>query len=177
VIIIRILIAPFVAAGVILCCCGPAAELVPVYLERTPVQIVGGYSIGIPRGGGLQLYQAPYDPGDGMGLAYHAAVEQSVVKIGWNEDFILVERHPLGHWIRDQPDSSHPEWYIVDVSTGLVQCSYSYDAFLRSREKLGVPDTIEMRDAREVYGGESSCGQLATRAEPLHSPSLHLRDT
>jgi hypothetical protein len=34
-----------------------------------------------------------------------------------------------------------------------VHTSYSYDAFLTLREEFGVPDTIEMRDARQVYYG------------------------
>ena len=49
--------------------------------------------------GGLELYEPPYDPQDGMGLAYHPVVQQALVRIGWDEDFILAERHP----VRDEP--------------------------------------------------------------------------
>jgi hypothetical protein len=151
VIIIRSLATTLVFATISLCCF--AAETVPVYVERTPVDIVGGYSLGRTPLGGLQLYEPPYDPQDGLGLAYHAVAEQAVVSIGWNEDFIVAERHPLGYVLGDRPDSSHPEWYVVVVSTGEVRTSYSYDRFLNLRAELGVPDSIEMRDARKVYYG------------------------
>ena len=134
---------------------GPWAELVPVSLERGPVQIVGEYSVGRVPLSGLELYKPPYDPRDGGGLSYPIAVREALVRLGWDEDFILAERHPLPlePATTDQPDSSHPEWYIVVVSTGRVHTSYSYDAFLTLREEFGVPDTIEMRDARQVYYG------------------------
>lgn len=153
-IVARVLITPFVIAGIILCCCcmGPWAETVPVYVERTPIPIVGPYSLGRPMLCGLELYR-PSDPDLGETGAYHVLVHEAVVTIGWDDEFILVERHPQGLTSDDKPVSPQPEWYIIVVSTGLVDCSYSYDAFLRMREEFGVPDTIEMRDARQVYYG------------------------
>jgi len=156
VILIRALVTPFVIAAAFLCCCcccEPAAEVLPALLERERVHIVGGYSLGGWRGSGLELYEPPYDPMDGAGLAYDGVVEQTVVTIGWDEDFILIERHPPRVTFLHEPSTWHPEWYIVVVSTGEVQSRGSYDAFIRLREELGVPDSIEMRDAREVYGG------------------------
>ena len=155
-ILIRLLVTPFVIAATFLCCCfccEPAAEVLPAILDRERVDIVGRYSLGGSLGVGLQLYEPPYDPHDGMGLAYHAVVEQTVVTIGWDEDFILVERHPPRVTLLHEPSTWHPEWYIVVVSRGEVHAAPSYDEFLRLREHLGVPDTIEMRDARDVYYG------------------------
>jgi len=75
-----------------------------------------------------------------------------VVNIGWDEDFILIERHEL---IDDFPEqySSHPLWYALVVSTGEVQSAYTHDEFVHLRKEMGIPDTIEMRDARQVYYG------------------------
>jgi len=156
VIVARALVTPFVIGAVFLCCF--AAELVPVYLERTPVQIVGGYSVGRNPLGALQLYEPPYEPQDeAVRLAYPVVVQEALVRIGWDEDFILVERHPLPpeleRTLTDQPDSSRPKWYIVVVSTGEVHTTWSFDKFLTWKAELGVPDTIEMRDARQVYYG------------------------
>ena len=79
----------------------------------------------------------------------------TVVRIGWDDEFILVERHPLEPWMTDQPDSSHREWYLVVVSTGDARFSRSYDRFLGFMTEEGVPDTIEMRDARQVFRASS----------------------
>ena len=126
-----------------MCCC-PGEYFEPI-LERDPVPIVGGYSLGRPLGGDLQLYE----PG------LYAIVEQSVVRIGWDEEFILVEQHPHGGWILDKPDTSNPRWHIIVVSTGKHFSWRSYDDFLFLRDvALRVPKTLEMRDAREVYYGD-----------------------
>ena len=155
-ILIRALVTPVVIAVVLLCCCCPAAEVAfPPTMERDPTELTGGYSLGRIFLGGLKLYGPPivYVVEGQEHFDYPIIADQAVVKIGWDEDFILAERHPLGNTLGDKPDSSHPGWYIVVVSTGEVQSRYSYDAFLSLREELGVPDSIEMRDAREVYGG------------------------
>jgi hypothetical protein len=154
VIIIRALVAPFVIAGIILCCCcmGPAAETVPIYVERTPVHIVGPYLLGRCMLCGLELHR-PSDPDLGEGGAYHVVVGDAVIRIGWDEQFILAERHPHEPCLTCQPDSAHPEWYTIVVSTGEAHTSRSYDRFLSLRAELGVPDSIEMLDARKVYYG------------------------
>jgi hypothetical protein len=155
VIVARVLIAPFVIAAIVFCCCGPAAELAPIYLERAPVEIVGGYSIGRSWGGYLELLEPPCDPQDGTGrLGYRTVVEQAVVKIGWDQQFILVEQHPHSGWILGKPDSSNPRWHIIVVSTGKHFSWRTYDDFVFLRDRvLHVPDTIQMRDAEEVYSG------------------------
>jgi hypothetical protein len=151
-IVIRALVIPFIIAAVLLCCCGPAAEIAfPPTVERHPTELSGGYSLGRVYLGGLELFGPPHVSDEYF--SYSTVVDQAVVRIGWDEDFIVVERHPLGHTIGDQPDSSHPEWHIVVVSTGEVHTTYSYDAFLTLRDQWGVPDSIEMRDASDVYRG------------------------
>jgi hypothetical protein len=149
VLVARVLIAPFIIAAVILCCF--AAELVPVYVERTPIPIVGPYSLGRCMWCGLELYRSS-DPDPGEGRTYDVVVGDAVVRIGWDDQFVVAERHPHEP-SPSQPDSAHPEWYIIVVSTGEVHTSYRYETFARAAEKMGVPDTIEMRDARQVYYG------------------------
>jgi hypothetical protein len=100
----------------------------------------------------LQLYRTS-DPDWGERGTYHVLVRGAVVRIGWDDEFILVERHPLPleSARTDQPDSSQREWYLVVVSTGDARFSRSYDRFLGFMTEEGVPDTIEMRDARQVF--------------------------
>ena len=130
-------------ATVLLCCSAGDFFQTPILL-RDPVHIAGGYSLGRPLGCDLELYE----PG------YFTAIEQAVVKIGWDEEFILVEQHPRSGWIVGEPDSSNPRWHIIVVSTGKHFSWRSYDDSLFLRDvALRVPDTIEMRDAREVYDG------------------------
>jgi hypothetical protein len=143
-ILIRALATSLCIVTVCLCC--SFGEFLPPILERDPVPIVGGYSLGRPLGGGLELYE-PTDV-----LAEDAVVEQSVVRIGWDDDFILVEQHPSGDWTGERPQTDL-RWHIIVVSTGKHYSWRSYDDFVFLRDRvLRVPDTIEMRDAREVYG-------------------------
>ena len=44
---------------VIVFCCF-AGELLPAYVGETPVEIIGGYSLGKPAGSGLLLYGPSY---------------------------------------------------------------------------------------------------------------------
>ena len=152
------LVTLFVVVGILLCLflTGPwwgSAVLPPPWQhpERTPVEIVGGYSLGRPALGGLRLYLPPEPSDDGQG----SWVEEAIVRIGWNEDFILIERHdlPLRRGLWQPLDFSHPEWHIIVVSTGEGSIRHSHDYFLKERARRGVPDSIEMRDARQVYYG------------------------
>jgi hypothetical protein len=156
VVIARVLIAPFVIAAIVFCCCccgEPAAEVLPALLGRESVHIFGGYSLGGWLGQGLELHGPLCGLWDEVGPPYDVVVEPTVVTIGWDQDFILVERRPPRVGFLHEPSTWHPEWYIVVVSTGEVHTSYSYDAFLHLRQDLGVPESIEMRDASDVYYG------------------------
>jgi hypothetical protein len=131
-------------------CCF-ASELVPLYVEKTPVEIGDGYSLGKPALSGLRLCGIPYacydDP---SATCYPTIVEQSVVKIGWDENFILVERHPLETLIFATPDATNPSWFIVVISSGIVYENLSYKVFDELIKTLGIRD-IEMQDALNVY--------------------------
>ena len=127
-------------ATVLLCSLGDFLDQ-PIFVLK-PVHIVGGYSLGRPPGGDLQLYE----PGAS------AIIEQSVIRIGWDEEFILVEQYPLERPIVGVPDAHNPSWHIIVVSTGEHFTWQTYDDFMYFRDVvLQVPDTIEMRNARDVY--------------------------
>lgn len=134
-----------------LCCCGPAAELVPVYVEKTPVKIVGEYSLGRSRFSDLKLYGKPYPCRDDPdATCYPTIVDKAIVNIGWNDDFILIEQHLTGESIFATPDSSKPLWFIIDIHSGLIHESHSYTEYVELVEFLGISG-IEMQDALEVY--------------------------
>ncbi|NIV39571.1 MAG: hypothetical protein GWN58_62225 [Anaerolineae bacterium] len=133
------------------CCCGPAAELVPVYVEKTPVEIVGGHALGRPALSGLRLYGEAYKcRDDPSATCYPTVIKQSVVRIGWDEEFILGERHPREAWIFATPDASHATWFIIVVETSAVYEDLSQEEFAQRLRDLGVP-SIELRDAMDLY--------------------------
>jgi hypothetical protein len=154
VILSRVLVASLCIATISFCCF--SFELVPPSLVGPTVPIIGEYFLGTTGRSGLALYRGPYkgpyDPQKGMVLGYDTVVPHSVARIGWDKEFILVERHPLGPWIYDEPDSDNPRWYIIIPRRSLVFSDLSYESFLMQRERLGIPDTIRMRETAEVYG-------------------------
>jgi hypothetical protein len=132
-------------------CCGPAAELFPVYVEKTPIAVVGGYSLGRPILSGLRLYGAEhgcYD--DPKATCYPTVIEGSVVKIGWDDKYIIGERYPDKDAIFAKPDASNPTWFVIVVESNAVYEDLSYDEFAELLGKLGIPN-LEMRNAMDVY--------------------------
>ncbi len=147
----RIVILPVTLILIAFCCCGPAWELVPAIVEKTPVKIIDGYSLGKPAGSGLRLYGKSYPCKDDPSAAcYPTIVEQSVVKIGWNDDFILVERHPLDTYIFATPDAANPSWFIVVLASKKVYRDLPYEEYTELIKTLNVPH-IEMQNAIDVY--------------------------
>jgi len=132
--------------------CRSSGEFFSPILDTDPVHIVGGYSIGRSLGCGLELLESAYSPQNSSGpLGYRTVIEPSVVRIGWDEEFIMVEQHFLPHCLGDRPNGD-PRWHIIVVSTGKHYSWRTYDDFVSLRDRvLHVPDTIEMRDADEVY--------------------------
>jgi hypothetical protein len=124
---------------------------VPVYVEKTPVEIAGEYSLGKPDLGGLQLYGKAYKCyDDPSATCYPTIVEQSVVNIGWDENFILVERHPLDTYIFATPDAANPSWFIIVLSSDTIYDNLSHERFTELIKTLNIPK-IEMQDAMDVY--------------------------
>ena len=148
---IRIALLCFPLLIVLAGCCGPAAELVPVSVEKTPVQITGGYSLGRPMLSGLEVYGKSHPCNDDPSVTcYQTTIDQSVVKIGWDENFIVVERHPRAAVFRATPDATNPSWFIIVVKTNAVYENLSYAQFIKRMETLEIPD-LELLDAMDVY--------------------------
>lgn len=146
----RIIILP-VTLLLLACICGPAAELVPVSVEKPPVEVVAGYSLGRPALSGLRLYGKSYQcRDDADATCYPTVVEQSVVKLGWNNDFILVERHPRDPFILATPDATNPSWFIIAISSGTIYKDLPYQQFIDLIESLDIPN-IEMKNAMGIY--------------------------
>jgi hypothetical protein len=135
---------------VIIFCCF-AGELLPEYVEKTPVEIIDGYSLGKPTGSGLSLYGPAYTcRDDPRATCYPTVVDQSVVRIGWNDDFILVERHPRDTYIFATQDATIASWYIINLSSGTVYKDLSSEEFSELIEKLEIP-AIELQDPMAIY--------------------------
>ena len=128
-----------------------ASELVPVSVERSPVEIADGYSLGRPTLGGLKLYGKSYKCyDDPSATCYPTVVDQSVIRIGWDDNFILVERHPLDTVIFATPDAENPSWFIVVLSSNTVYDNLPREKFTELIKTLKIPE-IEMQDAMDVY--------------------------
>jgi hypothetical protein len=135
---------------VIIFCCF-ATELVPAYVEKTPVEVIDRYSLGKPTGSGLILYGPAYKcQDDPRATCYPTVVDQSVARIGWNDDFILVERHPRDTYIFATPDPTIASWYIINLSSGTVYKDLSSEEFSELIEKLEIP-AIELHDPVAIY--------------------------
>jgi hypothetical protein len=148
---VKTLSALLVMAATLLCCCPFSWERASPPFDGTPVEIVGGYLIGRSVFNGLQLYAPPEPYYGDYDVTYRTIVYSEVARIGWDQDFILVERHPFNRAMDNAPDSSNPEWYIIVVSTGEVHSDLSYERFLSLREQLAIPENIEMWSAHEIY--------------------------
>lgn len=104
--LIRIALALSVFAIPSLACCF-AAELIPVYVEKDPVSIVEGYSLGKPAWSGLELYGPSYEY---EGKAKYPVVSgPNVAEIGWNDEVIVVKQHYRDSWIFATPDVANPK--------------------------------------------------------------------
>jgi len=147
----RMILSVVVFVNLFACCCGPAAELVPVYVEKTPAEIVAGYSLGRPALSGLSLYGQAYSCRDDPdATCYPTVVEPSVVRIGWNGQYIIGERHPRKALVFATPDAQNSTWFIIVVESNVVHEGLSYEEFAILLGSLGIPH-IELRDAMDVY--------------------------
>ena len=145
----RIAALAFSLTVIIFCCF--AGELLPASVEKNPVEVIDGYSLGKPTGSGLRLYGPAYQcRDDPRATCYPTVVDQSVVKIGWNDDFILVERHPRDTYIFSTPDATIASWYIIDLSSGIVYKDLLSEEFSELVATLEIPN-IEMQEPMDIY--------------------------
>lgn len=134
---------------ILLFCCGPAAELVPVYVET--VEIIGGYSLGKPALGDLKFYGISYPCYDNSTeICYPTIADESIAKIGWDESYIIVKRFPREPILFSKPDTVNPTWFIVVLSTNTVYKDLTQEEFKALVKSLNIPP-LEIQDAVKVY--------------------------
>ena len=66
-------------------------------------------------------------------------IRETVFAVGWNDDFILAERHPSAGSAPYVINRSVTEFYILTVATGKVVGPLDADGFDKQRAVLGVP--------------------------------------
>jgi hypothetical protein len=65
-----------------------------------------------------------------------------VVAYGWNDDFIIAQRHPQLE-NSTQVDSSVTEWYILVIAEHAVHGPLTAAEFTQLRQDLGVPAALD----------------------------------
>jgi len=82
------------------------------------------------------------EPDDGWGLG--GLIKGTVQKIGWNEDYIFVERK--AHFGGD-PDG----WMIIDVNTNKITGPFTDEEFKDKQQKLIEDKTVKIYDPAEAW--------------------------
>jgi len=89
-----------------------------------------------------QLEQAGVVQKDPQGSSASVIIPPLVFAFGWNDDFIIAQRHPNVDGFA-QVDSSVTEWYILVVATETVYGPLTAAEFEQSRQDLGVPVSLD----------------------------------
>jgi hypothetical protein len=71
---------------------------------------------------------------------YTHIISPQIVGSDWNDDFIVVKRDADD--LTDLPEDI--EWYIIGVQEQMVYGPYSFDEYVRKRNELAVPDSLEL---------------------------------
>lgn len=72
----------------------------------------------------------------------HSVVPSTVFVYGWNDDFIIAQRHPRFWDDFRRIDTSITHWYLIEVGTKTVHGPLSEDAFNKLRVELKVPPEL-----------------------------------
>jgi hypothetical protein len=64
-----------------------------------------------------------------------------VFRYGWNADFIIAQQHPVQDGF-DEINTGVTDWFILEVATGEVHGPLTEEAYVRTRQTLGVPDDL-----------------------------------
>jgi hypothetical protein len=76
-----------------------------------------------------------------QGSSASVIVPAMVIAYGWDDAFIIAQRHPEDGL--DEVDENLTEWYILVVADGSLHGPLTETAYLQQRQKLGVPDTLQ----------------------------------
>ncbi len=72
----------------------------------------------------------------------HSVVPSTVFVYGWNDDFIIAQRHPQFPDDFRRIDTSITHWYLIEVGTKTVHGPLSEDTFNKLRVELKVPPEL-----------------------------------
>ena len=72
--------------------------------------------VGKPLLSGLKLYGKAYKCyDDPSATCYPTIIDQDVVELGWNDNFIIGVRRPCDDVIISIPEATNPSWFIIVV--------------------------------------------------------------
>jgi hypothetical protein len=64
-----------------------------------------------------------------------------VFRYSWNADFIIAQQHPVQDGF-DEINTGVTDWFILEVTTGKVHGPLTEEAYVRTRQTLGLPDDL-----------------------------------
>jgi len=89
-----------------------------------------------------ELEQAAVVRKDPQGSGASVVIWPMISAFGWNDDFIIAQRHPVrGDF--DDVDMTVTEWYILAVAEGEVHGPLTEPEYRQLRQELGVPSDLE----------------------------------
>ena len=89
-----------------------------------------------------QIEQAAVVRKDPQGSGASVIIWPMISAFGWNDDFIIAQRHPVREGVADV-DVTVTEWYILGVAERVVHGPLTEAEFRQLRQDLGVPTYLE----------------------------------
>lgn len=89
-----------------------------------------------------QLEQSAVVRKDSQGSSASAVIWPMVFAFGWDEDFIIAQRHPARDGF-DDVDMTVTEWYILVVAADEVYGPLTEAEYRQLRQELGVPSSLD----------------------------------
>ena len=96
-----------------------------------------------------QLEQAAVVRKDPQGSGASVVIWPMISAFGWNDDFIIAQRHPARDDF-DDVDMTVTEWYILVVAEDEVHGPLTEAEYRQLRQDLGVPSSLEFSQTIEL---------------------------
>ena len=96
-----------------------------------------------------QLEQAAVVRKDPQGSSASSVIWPMICAFGWDEDFIIAQRHPARDNF-DDVDMTVTEWYILVVAEGEVHGPLTEAEYRQLRQDLGVPAGLHFSQTIEL---------------------------
>ena len=96
-----------------------------------------------------QLEQAAVVRKDPQSSSASSVIWPMVFAFGWNDDFIIAQRHPARDNF-DDVDMTVTEWYILVVAEGEVHGPLTEVEYRQLRQDLGVPSGLDFSQTIEL---------------------------